>query len=142
MRLIVTILWSIAALCWLPWAFVLLRLLVDIATGTALMESRFLPFLVQGLWPRWQILGPWYIHSWFPVSAFLGCAMTAVGWRIYWVNEGYRLTRPVARVVISILVPPYAVWLMYDDSRIRHISHEEELQQETEDARLRIDART
>ena len=112
MRLIVTILWSIAALCWLPWAVMLVRLLVDLALGTPPLESGYLPLVVQGLWPRWQIIGPWYIHSWFPVCAFLGSALVASGWRIYWVNEYYRLTRPIPKVILSILVPPYAVFLM------------------------------
>ncbi len=138
MRLIVTILWGIAALCWLPWSFLLIRFLVDIAMGTPLMESSYLPLLVQGLWPRWQVLGVWYIHSWFPVSAFIGSALTALGWRIYWVSEGYRLTRPVAQIVFSILVPPYAVYLMFDDSRRRHNEREMELAHESEDAKMRI----
>lgn len=142
MRLIVTILWSIAALCWVPWLLVLLRLLVDLASGTPPLESGYLPLVVQGLWPRWQVLGPWYIHSWFPVSAFLGCALSAVGWRVYWVSEGYRLTRPLAKVVLSILVPPYAVFLMYDDAVRRHNARETELAHESEDARLRLESRS
>ena len=140
MRLIVSILWGIAAICWLPWSFVLIRLLVDLGMGTAFGESKFLPLLIQGLWPRWQLLGPWYIHSWFPVCAFLGCLLTAIGWRIYWVNEGYRLTRPLARVILSILIPPYACWLMYSDAVRRHYQHETELMHEAEDAAMRIEA--
>ena len=138
MRLLVTILWGIAALCWLPWACMLIRLLIDVGMGSGLQESRYLPFVVQGLWPRWQLLGIWYIHSWFPVCAFLGCAMTAVGWRVYWVSENYRLTRPLARVILSILVPPYAVYLMYDDARRRHNAREMELAHEAEDAAVRF----
>ena len=138
MRLVVTLLWIIAALCWLPWACVLLRLMLDVGLGTPLQESNYLPFVVQGLWPRWQILGVWYIHSWFPVCAFLACALTALGWRLYWINEGERLTRPLFRVGLSILVPPYAVYLMFDDARRRHNAREMELAHEAEDAAVRL----
>jgi hypothetical protein len=138
MRFIVTILWGIAALCWLPWSLVLIRLLVDIGLGQAPLDSQYLPLVVQGLWPRWQILGIWYVHSWFPVCAFLGMALTATGWRLYWINEGERLTRPVPQVVLSILVPPYALYLMFDDARRRHNARELELANEAEDAVLRI----
>ncbi|MEZ5338124.1 MAG: hypothetical protein R3F46_07630 [bacterium] len=142
MRLIVTILWSIAALCWLPWAMMLVRLILDLALGTPPLESGYLPLVLQGLWPRWQILGPWYVHSWFPVCAFLGSVLVTAGWRIYWVNEYYRLTRPLPRVILSILVPPYAVFLMYDDALRRHNELETDLAHESEDARLRLDTRS
>ena len=79
MRLIVTIIWSIGAICWIPWFLVFIRLLVDIASGIAPDASPFLPLLLKGLWPRWQILGPWYINSWYP-RLRIPCIFDCCGW--------------------------------------------------------------
>ena len=147
MRLIVTILWLIAALCWLPWFAMLMALLVDTATGTPWRYCNFVPHAMMGLWPGvgMDLLSPatwlrWRIVSMYPVCAFTGILLSAGGWRTYWREQDGTLTRPPLVVALSILVPPVAPFLMWGDARQRHLKREYELDQEVAGARERLAA--
>jgi hypothetical protein len=143
-RLLVTGLWLLAALCWLPWLALLVRLGVELALdGPWVYElaRRTLigiwPKAGMGLWPLDRLL-LWQVISWYPISAVLGMALAAVGWRIYWREQDGRLTRPAWLVALSVALPPLAPLLMYGDARSRHWRKERELEDSVEDARERL----
>lgn len=145
-RLIVTIIWIIAAVCWLPWFLLVLRLVTDVAMGTPLTYSRFLVPTLQGLWPgiNWSWWPParwldWQIVSMWPVAAFLGVCLSAGGWRVYWLEQDGILTRPGWLVALSIIAPPLAPFIMYGDSRRRHLAKESYLEAEVQDAKARLE---
>ncbi len=147
MRLLVTILWVLAAVCWLPWFLIVLRLLADTALGTPIDQSRFLVPALQGVWPAigWGWWPPmrwlqWQIVSMWPVSAFFGIAICAAGWRIYWREQDGILTRPAWLVGLSIVAPILAPFIMYGDSRRRHLARESFLEAEVVDARERLES--
>lgn len=149
MRLIVTVLWIVAAVCWLPWFALLVRLIIDIAGGTPWDYSNFVRPALMGIWPQiglglWPLerLTRWQIVSLYPVCAFLGVALVAAGWRIYWREQDGRLTRPAGLVALSIIVPPLAPFLMWGDARRRHRERETALEAGVQDARDRLAATT
>ena len=145
MRLIVTILWIVAAVCWLPWFALAIRLIVDIAAGTPWDYSNFVRPALMGIWPDiglglWPLerLARWRIVSLYPVSAFIGVVLVAAGWRVYWREQDGLLTRPAWLVTLSILVPPLAPLLMWGDARRRHLARETQLEADVREARERI----
>lgn len=137
MRLIVTIVWCLAALLWLPWALFALRWLIDIALGAQWDQSNYFIPVCMGLWPRYGWLRPWGIVSWWPVLAFCAALLTAAGWRFYWLEQDGVLTRPGWLVGLSIIVPPIAPFLMLGDARRRYEQHEAELEAQVQDAQER-----
>lgn len=144
MRLIVTILWLIAALCWLPWFAMVLALLVDIARGTPWDYSNYVPNALMGIWPQigLNLLAPttwlrWQIISVYPVCAFVAVLLSAGGWRIYWREQDGVLTRPAWLVGLSIAVPVVAPFLMWGDARRRYLGKEAELETAVQEARRR-----
>lgn len=142
MRLLVTGLWILGALCWLPWFALALRFLLGLALGDqadyfGVAFMGIWPGLNMGLWPLSRLL-LWRIVSWYPICAWLGMALAAVGWRIYWREQDGILTRPAWLVGLSIIVPPVAPFIMWADARRRHNNKEAELEYEVRDARDRI----
>ena len=138
MRLVVTLLWCIAAVIWLPWALFKLRWLIDIAQGTPWDRSVYFPYVFMGLWPRYGWLRAWGVVSWWPVGALCGIALSAAGWRLYWLDQEGILTRPGWSVGLSIAVPPLAPFIMWADARRRHMQREALLESEVDDARARL----
>jgi hypothetical protein len=117
-RLLITAMWILGAILWLPWFALVIRLLVDVAGGTPLLQSDFINPALVGPWPTlgW---GVWQVVSWYPVSAVLGMALVAVGWRIYWREQDFRLTRSPGIVALSIALPVVAPFIMLGDARRR-----------------------
>jgi hypothetical protein len=136
-RLIATILWCLAALCWLPWALLVVRLLIDVALGTPLSASPYFKPALIGLWPVHGWLA-WGIVSVWPLAALAGVGFSALGWRLYWLDLDGVLPRPPRVVVLSILIPVIAPFVMYGDARRRYAAKEAELEEEAEDARQRL----
>lgn len=141
-RLLVTSLWILAAVCWLPWFTLALRFLIGLALGD---HTEYFPLTFMGIWPGlnmgfWPLsrLLLWRIVSWYPIAAWLGLALAAIGWRIYWREQDGILTRPAWLVALSIFVPPVAPFIMWADARRRHARKEAELELEVRDARDRI----
>jgi hypothetical protein len=142
MRLAVTTSWILAAVCWLPWALITLRLAVDLALGTGWNESPYVSPALIGLWPGpafrwWPPAGwiYWQVVSVWPLSALAGCALSAIGWRLYWLEQYGILTRPAWQVALSISVPPIAPFIMLGDARRRHREREAELELQVRQAR-------
>ena len=127
MRLIVTILWCLAALLWLPWALMFLRLIFDLATGTAWGQSFYVAPVFIGIWPVHGLFRPWEIVSWWPLSSLTGMLLSAAGWRIYWFDQDGIMTRPPTVIFLSIVLPVLAPFIMYGDARRRYIERELEL---------------
>ena len=138
MRLIVTILWLLATLCWLPWLFLLGRLIVDLASGTHWSQSYYVDYVIGGVWPTYGILAPWSIVSVWPLGALAGMALSAAGWRIYWREQDCILTRPAWLVGLSIAIPAIAPLIMLADARRRHLNQNVELDRHILDAQQRI----
>jgi len=141
-RLLVTSLWILAAVCWLPWLALALRFAVGLALGD---QADYFPLAFMGVWPGlnmglWPVsrLLLWRIVSWYPICACLGMALAAVGWRVYWREQDGILTRPAWLVALSIIVPPVAPFVMWADARRRYLQKEAELDNEVRDARDRI----
>jgi MFS family permease len=137
-RLFIAILWLLSSVMWLPWFALLIRLLVDVAMGASFTGSDYFVPTLMGPWPLRGWLAPWQVVSWYPVSAVTAMALTAFGWRLYWREQDFRLTRPVGLVVFSILVPPIAPLLLLGDVKRRFRIVNSELDGEVEDARQRI----
>ena len=78
-RLIVTLLWCLAAICWLPWAALAVRLGIDLLLGTPWEQSYFVKPVLVALWPKAGLLGPWGIVSVWPLGALAGVTLSAVG---------------------------------------------------------------
>lgn len=140
MRLIVTLMWCLAAICWLPWAALAVRLAVDLLQGTPWEQSYFVKPVLVALWPKAGWLQPWSITSVWPLAALAGMALSAAGWRIYWIEQQGVLTRGAFIVALSIIIPALAPLVMLADARRRHSRHEAELEAEVADARQRVDA--
>jgi hypothetical protein len=136
-RLLATILWCLAALCWLPWALLVVRLSIDVALGTPLSASPYLWPAFVGFWPLHGWLD-WGVVSWWPLAALAGVGLSALGWRLYWLDQDGVMTRPPHVVVLSILVPLLAPFIMYGDARRRYSDKEAELEAEAQDARERL----
>lgn len=155
MRLITTALWILAALLWLPWALLALRLGIDLALfatpyGHSLDLSPYAgpvldALVVHARWPQWDGLRPHggyftaSLGSLYPWSAVLGCALTALGWRLYWLAEEGRLRHGALPIGLSIAVPPLACWLMYGDARRRYFAAERQLAADRLDALHRLE---
>jgi hypothetical protein len=134
-RLIVTILWCLAALLWLPWALLILRLLIELASGTPWNASFYLKPALVICWPVHGIFGPWQLVSLWPVAALCACGMSALGWRLYWLDQDGIMPRSARMVGWSIVVPLLAPFIMYHDAKRRHIEREYELESAVEEAR-------
>jgi hypothetical protein len=137
-RLIVTLAWCLAALIWLPWALFALRWVIDIALGAQWDQSSYFTHVCMGLWPRHGWLRPWSVVSWWPVLAAAAVALTAGGWRAYWLEQEGILSRPGWLVALSIIFPPLAPGLMLSDALRRYRAREAELDAEVLDARERL----
>ncbi|HES58055.1 MAG TPA: hypothetical protein ENO21_01340 [Firmicutes bacterium] len=145
MRLAVTIIWLVAALCWLPWALILLRFILDLALGTSWGESVYLQPALIGLWPGaafswWPPSGwiYWRVVSVWPLAALAGCALSAFGWRVYWQEQYGVLTRPAWLVTLSIIAPILAPFIMWGDARRRHWEREARLERNVREAREKV----
>jgi len=141
-RLFVTCLWILAAICWLPWFVLAVRFLIGLALGD---QAEYFPLAFMGVWPGlnmglWPLdrLLIWRIVSWYPVSAWIGVALAAIGWRFYWREQDGILTRPGWLVLLSIIAPVFAPLIMWGDARRRYGRKEAELEYSVEDARDRI----
>lgn len=139
MRLIVTIVWCLAALLWLPWALLVVRWGVDLALGVAPAASAYFKPALLGIWPVHGWLS-WGIVSWWPLGAATAMALSALGWRLYWLDLDGLLPRPPRVVLVSILIPLLAPFLMYGDARRRHAGKQAELSAEVEDTLARLGA--
>lgn len=155
MRLIVTALWIFAALLWLPWAVLALRLGLDLALaatpyGHSWDLSPYVGPVLNGLylhwrWPQWDGFVPHggyfaaSLGSLYPWSALAGCALAALGWRLYWLGEEARLRHGAVPIGLSIACPPLAVWLMYGDARRRYFAAERQLAADRLDAMHRLE---
>jgi hypothetical protein len=134
--------WILGAVCWLPWFALALRFAIGLSLGdqSDYFQAAFMgiwPRLNMGLWPLYRLF-LWRVVSWYPVSAWLGMLLAAVGWRIYWREQDGILTRPAWVVGLSIIVPPLAPFIMWLDARRRYARKEVELELEVVDARDRI----
>jgi hypothetical protein len=138
-RLIVTIVWCLAALLWAPWALVALRLLIDLALGVPLTHSAYTAPALMGVWPGYSWLS-WRIVSWYPISAVLGMGLCAAGWRVYWWFEEGVLARPARVVLLSILVPVLTPFIMWRDALARHRARQALLHDAVADAAHRQQA--
>jgi len=141
----VTILWLLAALLWLPWFALVIRLAVDVMLGTSWEYSKFLQPAMMGIWPQvgmglWPLerLFRWQIESVYPVAAFFGAAISAIGWRVYWREQDFRLTRAPWLVGLSIAMPLLAPFIMWSDARKRYLRIEHVLEADVVDARQRL----
>jgi hypothetical protein len=134
MRLAVAILWSLATLMWLPWFAVLVRFIVDLASGTPFAVSEYLNPALIGIWPvrGWA---SWGIVSWVPILGASSMLMTYIGWRFFWWWDDWKVSYPTLPVVLSVLIPPLALILLYRDARRRFAQRNAELQQAVDDAR-------
>jgi len=145
MRLIITILWILAAVCWTPWLLLVLRLAVDLAMGVGWDASLYVkpalgilaPAPSLGLWPPWRWFS-WYVISVWPWGALLGVLLSAAGWRLYWFEQEGRLTRSAGIVALTIIAPLFAPFVMWTDSKHRHVEKEQRLEHEVQDARQRL----
>lgn len=139
MRLIITILWCVATVCWLPWFALLVRLLVDLGSGRSWDQTYFTVPALIGIWPKYGWLD-WRIVSLWPLAALAGMALSAIGWRLYWREQDGLLTRPAWLVTCSIVVPPLAPLVMLADARRRHLARNAALEEAVSDARERLGA--
>jgi hypothetical protein len=157
MRLATTIFWLIGTLLWLPWALLVLRLALDLALlatpwGHSWNNSAYAGpvadmLLVQFRWPDlvgWHLAGGYFIArvgSLYPWCALAGCALTALGWRLYWINEEGLLNYGPGAIAASILLPPLAPLMMYRDARRRYFQSEAQLAAARVDAQRRMERR-
>ena len=74
----------------------------------------------------------------YPISAVFGIALTAIGWRVYWLDQDGIMPRPAALVVLSIVAPVIAPFIMWKDAIKRHRAKEAVLEQAVQDARARL----
>ena len=139
MRLIVTILWCLAALIWLPWALMFLRLVYDLATGTPWAQSFYVAPVFVGIWPVHGLFHPWSVVSMWPLACLAGMALSALGWRIYWFDLDGILTRPPFIVFLSIVLPVLAPFIMYGDARRRYLEQEMALDDSMNEALEQVD---
>lgn len=145
MRLITTILWVIGALCWFPWLLLLIALCIELALGVSWDQSVYArpalsgiwPGVSFGWWPLWRLLS-WQIISMWPISAVCGMALSAIGWRLYWIDQDAIMPRPAWQVAVSIAAPVIAPFIMWQDALHRHRIKETRLEREVQDARARI----
>jgi hypothetical protein len=159
MRLIVTLLWLLAGMLWLPWALLALRLLLDLLLGVtpglthlghAWAASPYSPPVVDLLILNYRLPHfdehKHFIHGWFTArmgsmyawAALAGCALTAAGWRLYWIGEEGLLRHGARAIAASVLVPPLASVLMYRDAQLRYRAAEAELAGARQDALRRL----
>ena len=68
MRLLTTVLWSLATIMWLPWFAVFVALIVDVSRGKAPADSEYLNPALIGVWPVHGWLS-WGVISWLPIVA-------------------------------------------------------------------------
>lgn len=118
----VTSLWTFAAVLWLGWALLLLRLLIDAGGGTAPLNNPLFNIVFIPAWPvsNQFPLGPWKIISWWPIGALLAMLLVGIGWRLYWRNEDGLLYRGPLQIALSVILPVLAPFMMLGDARRRH----------------------
>lgn len=140
MRVAPIVLWILASILWLPWALLLVRLLADLALGTAASQSPYLAPALQPIAPSYGWRG-WHITSGFPILALLAFGLSATAWRIQWLLRDGLLRRTAFQRGASILVPPLALLFAWRDARAEHLEHNAELQADAEEASDRLAAR-
>jgi hypothetical protein len=130
-------LWLLGSIFWLPWALLLLRLLADLALGTPPADSSFTAPLFFALRPHygWR---DWRVDSWFPICALLGMGMSAVAWRITWLLRDALLRRNAAQILLSVAIPPLALYFAWRDAKADHFERNLELEEAAQDARDRL----
>jgi hypothetical protein len=128
MRLAVAILWCIAAVIWLPWFALLVRLAVDVISGVPITYSEYLNPALVPVWPTYGWLH-WSIVSWWPILALLAMALVYTGWRFLWWEQDWQRTHSTAAVALSVAVPPLAPIILYRDARRRFIQRNMNLQE-------------
>jgi len=149
--------WLLAAVLWLPWALLALRLGLDLALvatpwGHTFAHSPYAgavfdALLVQFRWPEWyhwHLAGGFFnarIGSLYPWCALAGCVLTALGWRLYWINEEGLLSASRGQIAASIILPPLASFIMYRDARQRYLRAERQLAADRLDAQRRLERR-
>jgi hypothetical protein len=121
-RLVVTSLWVFAAVLWLGWALIALRLLIDTLGGVDFGSNPLFYTVFVPAWPKLlsHPFGPWDFYSWWPLAALSAMGLVALGWRLYWLNENGLLYRPAWMITLSVLFPLIAPFLMLGDAQRRH----------------------
>jgi hypothetical protein len=157
-RLIVTLVWLFAALLWLPWGMLVLRLALDLLLGlipgvahlghswsaSPYVQPVFDALSVRCGWPQWEhsrLAAGWFtarIGSVYPWAALASCALTGAGWRLYWIAEEGLLRHGPRAMVLSTLLPPLASLLMYRDAQLRYRAAEADLAGARQDALRRM----
>jgi hypothetical protein len=136
-RLVVAFLWSFAAILWLPWCATFVRLLIDLATGVPLLSSDYFTQAFVPFWPvRWYL---WHVFSWLPVLPLLTAGLVYIGWRYFWWADDWVPSYRTPTVVLTMLVPPVAPFLLFRDARLRFHRRNAKLQVAVDDALDRID---
>ena len=138
MRLLTTFLWSLATIMWLPWFLVFARLIADLVMGVPLLESNFINPALVGIWPvhGWFY---WGVISWLPIVALLAMLLVYIGWRFFWWADDWVPSYGTGTVVLTILLPPATLPLLFGDTRRRFQQRNRKLHRAVEDALERID---
>lgn len=136
-RIVPLLLWLVGSIMWLPWLVLLLRLLIDLALGVPLSDSRFLNPALVGFWP---VLGwrHWQLVSWWPLLALLAVALSAWAWRLKAHMEDHLLYASGLGRLASTLIPPLALWLAYLEARQNRTVSNELLDEAVSEASSRL----
>ena len=123
---------------WLPWLAVVIRLTVDLAMGVSLTSSEFFTQAFVPFWPvhSWYV---WRVFSWLPLLPLISAALVYAGWRLFWWADDWVPSYRTPTVVLSMLVPPVAPFVLYGDARRRFRQRNAKLQDAVDDAQGRID---
>lgn len=139
MRIAPLVLWTLASIIWLPWALLLLRLLVDLVQGTPLTRSSFFEPVLMPIGPSYGWSG-WHLVSGFPIAALLGFALSALAWKLSWVLRDGLLRHGAAHIFISVLLPPLALYFAWQDARAELLERNAELEAAAAEALERFSA--
>jgi hypothetical protein len=122
---------------WLPWFVLFVRLLVDLALGVPLDDSRFLNPALVGVWP---VLGwrHWQLVSWWPILALLAVMLSAWAWKLKARMEDYLLFTSGLGRLGSTLIPPLALWQAYSEARQNRAAKNELLDEAVTEASSRL----
>lgn len=110
--------WVLAAVLWLGWAMLAARLLVETLMGGDISGNPLFNIVLIPAWPVTMQMpfGPWRMISWWPICALTAMLLVGIGWRLYWKNEDGLLYRPGWQILLSVLFPILAPFMMYGDS--------------------------
>jgi small-conductance mechanosensitive channel len=137
-RLITTVLWSLASIIWLPWFATQVRLVIDLASGVPLLDSDYFTQAFVPVWPihSWYV---WDFFSWIPLAALLAMLLVYIGWRFFWWADDWVPSYRLPAVVATMLIPPVSLFLLKRDTRRRFQQRNASLQNAVDDALERID---